>query len=389
MGGVSDASRSPRAQAHRRLRQVLESRVVEALATPHGIDHHLVTLGAGWATADPPARVVDARRTTPGTVTLTLRPGPRWAGHQAGQHVTLTVPVGGARRSRCFSIASSAHTPGGTVELTVKATGRGGVSDHLVASGCPGQSVQLSPPAGTFVLPAERPPHVVMVSGGSGITPVLSMLRTLHDEGHPGTVSFLHYARAPADVVAAAELARLAARHRAWRIVVALTGPPGAAVPPSMADAPAVARLCRLAGRFRADHLSALAPGAAQAPVWVCGPGRLAADVASAWRAAGDAPVHVERYRLDPPPAAGGGGRVRFTRSGVEVVDDGRSLLVQAEGAGLAPAHGCRAGQCHTCVRRMPAGAVRDVRTGDVVDEPGALVQICVSVPEGGVEIDL
>ncbi|HKY68893.1 MAG TPA: 2Fe-2S iron-sulfur cluster-binding protein, partial [Acidimicrobiales bacterium] len=126
-------------------------------------------------------------------------------------------------------------------------------------------------------------------------------------------------------------------------------------------------------------------------PVWVCGPSGLAGGVEAAWRAAGSrAPVHVERYALGLLPAADAtGARIRFTASDVEVADDGRPLLVQAEACGLSPAYGCRAGQCHSCVRRKPTGAVRDVRTGDVTAEPDVLVQLCVTVPEGDVEIDL
>lgn len=357
---------------------MLESRVVGALATPHGVDHHLATLGARWATAHPPSRVVEARRSTPGTVTLTLRPGPGWAGHAPGQHVVVTVPVRGVRRRRCFSVASSSHRADGLVELTIKATGRGGVSDHLVATARPGQVIEMSGAAGDFVLPRRRPDHVVLVSGGSGITPVLGMLRTLDDEDFGGTVSFLHYARTAADVIAGDDLGRLAARRSTWRVVVALTGS-GAPV----GTGPT--------GRFRADHLDLLAPGATDAPAWVCGPAGLAAEVEEAWRGAGSpAPVHVERYQLGPLPSpTATGARVCFVRSGLEVVDDGRPLLAQAEEAGLTPDHGCRAGQCHTCIQRKPTGAVRDVRTGDVLDEPGALVQICVTVPVGDIEIDL
>lgn len=376
-------ARGPRDRVHRGVRRVLESPVVAALASPHGVDHYLVTAGAGWATAHPPARIVSVRHTTPGTVTLALRPGPGWRRHRPGQHVAVTLPLGGARRTRCFSIASSPHRTDGLVELTVKGTGSGGVSDHLVRRAQAGDLVDLSAPAGDFVLPAERPGHLVLVSGGSGITPVLSMLRALVDEHAPESVSFLHYARTAADVIAADELAIIARRRPDWSVVVARTGADRARVVRTGLNGPQ--------GRFCADHLGALLPGAVEAPVWVCGPDGLAGAVAAAWRAAGSrAPVHVERYRLglDATPRATGA-RVRFTVSGLEVVDDGRPLLVQAEACGLTPAFGCRAGQCHTCIRRKPTGAVRDVRTGDVTDEPDALVQLCVSVPEGGVEIDL
>ncbi|MBN2622134.1 MAG: hypothetical protein JXA83_02140, partial [Acidimicrobiales bacterium] len=111
------ATRTTRAWAHRSLRRILESRVVDALATPHDVDHHLTTMGARWATAQPPSRIVDVDRTTPGTATITLRVPPGWSGHRPGQHVVLTVALRGARRSRCFSIASSAHRADGRAEL--------------------------------------------------------------------------------------------------------------------------------------------------------------------------------------------------------------------------------------------------------------------------------
>jgi len=379
---VSVVVRSSRDRVHRGLRRVLESRVVGALASPHGIDHYLVTAGATWATARPPARIVSVGHATPGTVTLVMRPGAGWPVHSPGQHVTVTLPLGGARRTRCFSVSSSPHRTDGLVELTIKANGAGGVSDHLVRRAQAADVLELSAPAGDFVLPAERPCHVVLVSGGSGITPVLSILRALADEDAPQQVSFLHYARRPADVIAADDLAAIARRRPDWRVVVAHTAAGGTA-PRNGPAAPS--------GRFCPEHLSALLPGAVDAPAWVCGPAGLAEAVEAAWRAAGSAaPVHVERYQLGlRTPTEATGARVRFTASGVEVADDGRPLLVQAEACGLTPAFGCRAGQCHTCIRRKPTGAVRDVRTGDVLDEPDVLVQLCVSVPEGNVEIDL
>ncbi|HKY67085.1 MAG TPA: FAD-binding oxidoreductase, partial [Acidimicrobiales bacterium] len=251
------------ARAHRGVRRLLESRLVGALARPHGVDHYLTAAGMRWATAAPPARVVDARSATPGTVTLTLRPAPGWAGHVAGQHVRLTVPVGGVRRVRCFSISSSPRRADGLVELTVKANGAGGVSDHLVRRTGAGDLVELSAATGDFVLPDRRPPHVVLVSGGSGITPVLSMLRALVDEEAATAVSFLHYARTPDDVIAGAELAAIARRRPDWRIVVALTGP-GEGMAGRTTGGPV--------GRFRPDHVDSLVGGALEAPVWVCGP---------------------------------------------------------------------------------------------------------------------
>ena len=88
-------------------------------------------------------------------------------------------------------------------------------------------------------------------------------------------------------------------------------------------------------------------------------------------------------------PAEASGGRVTFADSGVEVVDDGRPLLEQAEAAGLTPESGCRMGICHSCTRRKTSGAVRNLITGAVSSADEEDVQICVSAPVGDVDIAL
>ena len=88
-------------------------------------------------------------------------------------------------------------------------------------------------------------------------------------------------------------------------------------------------------------------------------------------------------------PAKPSGGRVSFADSGIDVVDDGRPLLEQAESAGLNPESGCRMGICHTCTRRKTSGVVRNLTSGAVSTAQDEDVQICVSVPVGDVDISL
>lgn len=120
--------------------------------------------------------------------------------------------------------------------------------------------------------------------------------------------------------------------------------------------------------------------------VFVCGPTALVDSV----REHCDT-VYTESFV--PPafetPANASGGRVTFSDSGVDVVDDGRPLLEQAESAGLSPENGCRMGICHTCTRRKTAGTVRNLVTGAVSTAPDEDVQICVSVPVGDVDVSL
>jgi stearoyl-CoA 9-desaturase NADPH oxidoreductase len=207
---------------------------------------------------------------------------------------------------------------------------------------------------------------------------VMSMLRTMVAEGHTGRIRFVHYARTSDDVIFADELARLGEAANV-EVTVILTGDDQG-------------RTAAHRGRIRREHLDALAPDRHLAETFVCGPVGLLDVVEEIYSDEGLADhLHTERYQ-----ARGGGGALTdeggtltFTSSDITVDSDGRSILEQAEDAGLNPDFGCRMGICHGCVQRKPAGAVRDVRSGDVCDEDGNDIQLCITVPLGDVEIDI
>src|SRR3954449_1751425 len=174
--------------------------VLEALATPHGVDRYLELIHPMLTVRELRAVVTDVERTTADSVTLTLRPTRQWRGFEAGQFVQIAVDIDGVRRTRCYSPSCSQHRADGRIEITIKAHPQGLVSQYLHAQAKPGLVLGLTPADGTFKLPARRPDKLLLISGGSGITPVLSMLRTLADEEHPGEIVFLHYSNAPSDV---------------------------------------------------------------------------------------------------------------------------------------------------------------------------------------------
>lgn len=358
--------------------RVLRSPALAVATAPHGVDRYLEQLRPSWVGDEVRARVVAVRRETPDVATLTLRPGRGWPRAEAGQHVQVGVEVDGRRRTRSFSVASSAQRTDGCLEITVKAHADGVVSRHLVDHAGRGLTVALSAPAGDFTLPATRPDRLVLISGGSGVTPVMSLLRTLVDEGHERPVTFLHYARTEADVIFAAELEGLDRDHDWLDLHVVLTG----------ADPSTTA----LGGRFCADHVAALVPDLDAVETYACGPVGMVDAVLDHWAAAGATDrLHVERFALPTTPSSADqvGGEVHLTASGSRFASDGQPLLVQAEAAGLAPAHGCRMGVCHTCTRRKTSGVVRDLRTGAVSSDDEEPIQICVSVPVGDVAVDL
>ena len=344
-------------------KRVLGSDLVNLLTGPHGVDRYTELLAPTWTRGEGRAKVVEVRRTTPRSVTLVLAPNDAFIDTvKAGQYVNLAVEIDGRRHTRCYSPANAEGTS--HLELTIGHHDGGLVSTFLYERARRGMVVGLSGVGGDFVLPAQRPRRILLVSGGSGITPVMAMLRTLVDEGHPGEIAFVHYARNAAEACYRDELAAMTG----VRVLHGYT---------RSADGD-------LEGRFGPEHLAAAMPS--PDAVFVCGPPALIAAVREHCEN-----VHSESFV--PPtldlPAQPSGGRVSFADSGIEVVDDGRSLLEQAEAAGLTPESGCRMGICHTCTRRKTCGVVRNLTTGAVSTAPDEDVQICVSVPVGDVGIAL
>ena len=157
-------------------------RLFEALATPHGVDRYLELINPLLTVRELRGQVVDVRRTTPDTIALTVRPTRRWTGFRAGQFVKVRVVIDGVRRTRCYSPSNSEYRADGQVRADRQGTpGRPGLA-WLHANARPGLVLDLAPADGTFTLPEGRPDRILLISGGSGITPVLSMLRTLCDE---------------------------------------------------------------------------------------------------------------------------------------------------------------------------------------------------------------
>jgi ferredoxin-NADP reductase len=356
-------------------RRVLGSGLLEALAAPHGVDRYLEQIRPSWSLHDARAEVLEVRRQTDDSVTLTLRPNENWKGFTTGQFVRLTVEVDGVRHTRCYSPACSEHALD-RVEITVKAHPEGRVSGFLNRAASRGMVVGLSAADGDFVLPAERPERLLLISGGSGITPVISMLRTLCDEGHAGAVTFVHYAQTCSRVPYRRELSEIARCHPNVRVALAYTREGGGT----------------LSGHLSHEHLRAVAPEATCTPAYACGPPGLIESARRIWAEDGiEQLLHIESF-LPPSlalPDDRAGGSVSFARAREVVPNSGRSLLEQAEHAGLSPQFGCRMGICHTCTCRKTAGSVRNLVSGAVSSAEEEDIQICVSVPVGDVELDL
>ncbi|MEP7180023.1 MAG: ferredoxin reductase, partial [Pseudonocardiales bacterium] len=288
--------------------------LLEALATPHGVDRYLELVNPMLTVRDLRAEVTDVQRSTADTVTLTLRPTRQWRGFRAGQFVQVTVEIDGVRRTRCYSPACSQYRDDGRIELTIKAHPEGIVSQFLHANAAPGLVVGLAQADGTFGLPAQRPQNVLFISGGSGITPVMSMLRTLCDEGYAGRVTFLHYGYTEHDIAYRAELLALAAEHDNVRLVLACTEESAGG---------------DLHGYFGSEHLEAAAPWYGEAETFLCGPPGLMQSVRSLYAERGLSDrLHFEDFAPAPIVADGEAtGAVSYLRSGQSAGNSGATLL--------------------------------------------------------------
>ncbi|GAA4576265.1 NADPH oxidoreductase [Micromonospora coerulea] len=344
-------------------------RLAETVTTPLLPEDYLdlvAPLRAGGALR---GRIVEVRPETPDAATLVIQPGRGWRGHTPGQYVRLGVDVDGVRQWRAYSLTSVTGAADGRIAVTVKAIPDGKVSNHLVRRTRPGTIVQLDQAQGDFVLPEATPERVLFLTAGSGITPVMGMLRTgLHTRAD---VVLVHSAPSAGDVIFGPELRALAGQG-GLRLVERHTDTDG------------------LLGVHELDDL---VPDHAERETWACGPVGMLDAVEEHWTSRGVAErLHTERFRptvISP----GEGGTVTFTRSGATVEADGATPILDAgENAGVLMPSGCRMGICYGCVLPLRQGAVRDLRTGDLttaVPGDGVLIQTCVSAAAGTCDIEL
>ncbi|MGK8520116.1 ferredoxin reductase [Nocardia asteroides] len=364
--------------------------LVQTLTSPHPLDRYLELVRPTLTVRDMRAEITHVRRSAPGSVTLTLRPTRQWKGHAAGQYVQIGVVIDGVRHTRCYS---PVNAEGGRrhIQLTVKAHPDGLVSQYLYRHAAPGMVVDLTPADGVFRLPEPRPERLLLISGGSGITPVLSMLRTLAEEEHPGEVVFLHYAKSPAVLPHRAELDAIAQRHPNFRVELRYPVRDLAAQVDPRAPWVDLARP-KAGGYFDYDELERVAPWFADAQTYVCGPRSLMDAVRTIYQAEQlEDRLHTEEFTLSvtPADAADAHGTVSFSASGVSAPNTGASLLEQAESAGLSPEYGCRMGICFSCTAVRRSGCTRNLRTGETDSDPDQPIQLCVSAPVGDVEVDI
>jgi len=345
-------------------------RAVRAFSTPLLPDDYLELINPLWSTRELRGRIERIDQVTRDAATVMIKPGYRWDGHRAGQYCRIGVDIKGVRHWRAYSLTSDPDRPDGCISITPKLVEGGVVSPYLVKYGRPGAIVSLGGVEGDFVLPDPLPDKLLFISAGSGITPIMSMLRHLAHCDELSDAVLLHSARTPEDVIFGGELRQLAQRHPGFRLHEQHT---------------------KSKGRLAPAHLDELCPDWREREAFVSGPGPLLDALTEHWEAAELLDkLHMERFQPKLEAEPGEGGTISFLKSGCQVEADGtKPILVCGEEAGLELPFGCREGICHTCVGTLRKGRVRDLRNGNVCGEEGQPTRTCINAPEGPIEIEL
>jgi len=354
-----------------RVRRLWRHPLLAPFNQPEAWDRLITAVNPVWSMTEARARVARVVDEAPDVKSVWLKPNGRFKGFRPGQHVLLELDVNGARHARCFSL-SQAPQADGLVRLTIKRKSGGPVSmaAHTLK---PGQVVRLSQAQGDFAPRASRSADkLLLLSAGSGVTPMMSLLQGLAAAGSGRDVVLLHSDRSDVDMIFADELQELAACWAPLRLHLHAT---------------------QVHGRLDPRKVAHYVPDWAERETLLCGPDGLMRAIEAMYAEAGRS-EHLQSESfgrraapIDPDAVEHavrhGDAEQMFTAQA------GQSLLEAAEAAGLQPRFGCRRGICHTCQCRKRNGTVTNLLTGQLSGPGEELIQLCISTPQSAIELML
>ena len=337
------------------------------------------------------------REETHDVKTFILSPkNPRRFQYHPGQFLTYAFEIGGETIHRCYTISSSPTRPD-TISITVKRVPKGPVSNWLHDNLRPGGEVKALGPMGEFSCFTHPAPRYLFLSGGSGITPLMSMARTFHDLGEPRDIVFVHSARSSVDIIFREELEWMARLNSSFRFA------------PVCETVSAAAPFSGLRGRLSGDMLKVIAPDFMSREIFVCGPAPYMAAVRDLLKtlgfdmtrhheesfdfatlsAAEKQEVAAEEAVLDGAPVKSY--RVEFSKTRRHIdCPENLTVLEAAKRAGLRLPSSCTQGICGTCKSKLVSGTVNMNHAGGIrqreIDAGMAL--LCCSKPTSDLVVE-
>lgn len=312
-----------------------------------------------------------------------------------GQYITLSIVIAGQEYKRSYSLASSPSRPR-NVEITVKRESGGVVSNWLNDNLKIGDILNLKGPFGKFSCVKHAPQKILFLAAGSGIVPIMSMLRWLVDTDARVDVQLLLSFRTPEDIIYGEELKLIAAHHTNIKLSITLTR-----------DAIAYRQWPGLAGRVNEKMLNEQVPDLPERTVYLCGPDAFMAECKKnlLQLAVPTEKIFCESFTVNspvaksttsslsqPPRSKTGNYRIRFTKSGKTIAADGRMTLLElAEKSGIPIVHECRAGNCGECMIKCLKGKVEmtDQAEIDDLDRKKGWVYACCAYPASDIALDV
>jgi len=331
----------------------------------------------GWTTEGVRSKVLQVRPETADVFTLVIRPGRGWKGFSAGQHLQITAEQNGSYQTRFFSVSSSPayFKRTGLIEMSIRVQEGGRVTPWLREAFAAGGLCTLTQAEGEFTLPAGNKP-LLMIAGGSGITPFRSMLSQMAASNDKRDAHLLFYIRDDANALFRTEFEKIAAEHSNIKVTF-MNG--------------------EQTGMFSVAHLQEQCPDFLERKVMICGPTPMIQLVCLEVKGAGvvDDNIMFEYFGAAPielDRASEKDAYVSFERGGVSAFSSSENpttLLDLAEANGLKPLAGCRAGVCHQCKCTKKSGVVFNTLTGQYSDTGKEDIQLCVSVAVQDVVLDV
>jgi ferredoxin-NADP reductase len=306
--------------------------------------------------------------------------------YKAGAHINIAFEANGKTINRTYTLSSSPElefdtTPANEFSITVKRVNEGLASNWLFENLVEGKEISVSQPQGSFVLPYQPAGKLLMLSAGSGITPLMSMLRYLAQTGNRSDIVFLHYAQSDDDIIFHDELKHLSTIKDNIKTHF------------SVEQQHNISNAMHQ-GRISKNQLSSIVPDVLEREVYLCGPQPFMKATVEILDHIKFKPsqLHLENFTADLSSATqlGYSAKLSFSSLAESIQSSpSKTILEEAEAAGLKPASACRIGICRSCRCKKTSGTTVNLMTGEESSGEGDYILPCVSVAKTATTIEL
>lgn len=301
----------------------------------------------------------------------------------AGSHTHIQFDLNGQTINRTYTLSSTPslgfdEKQNNEYAITVKCVPNGLASNWLFSKLKIGDKLKVSRAQGQFILPYHPPGKILFLSAGSGVTPLMSMLRYLSKSGNRSDIHFLNYSKSSADIIFQNELKQLTnSRSNITSNFVLEAAEKG-----------------KEQGRINAKQLQSVVPDLADRDIYMCGPQAFMKASMQIFEQLGISPsrIHLENFTTNIGAASNLGYSTSLHFSSLEkplISSPSKTILQEAEAAGLQPKSACRTGICRTCRCKKISGTTVNLATGEESSKDNDYILPCVSVAKTETQIEL